>query len=805
MLVFFALLLGALTYLLLPKPDLGLGGSFYKGYSKALYSDNGQLLRLTLAQDQRYRLYTRLADISPDFVDATILYEDQDFYAHSGVDYLALVRAFWQTYVKAERRIGASTITMQVARLRWNIPSNTPSGKVEQIIRALQISRHYSKEEVLEAYLNLAPYGGNIEGIGAASLIYYGKAASDLNLAEAITLALVPQNPNKRNPAANASNQLSSGKGNQKEPNTSLAIAKQNLTERLFESRGDKMGEGDKSMLRMPLSVSTVKDLPFLAPHFTNYVIQQQHQSSGSAIRTTLDLRLQKALQARITRYIDSKRALGFKNASAMLIDTRSMHIKAMIGSADFANADIQGQVNGTQALRSPGSTLKPFVYALAMDAGLIHPQTMLKDLPTRYAAFTPENFDKGFVGPISATDALVRSRNVPAVTLQAELNKANLKSPDLITLYELLEEVEVNQLKSEDYYGLALTLGGGEITMQKLLEMYSAIANAGVYSSAVSTYWVSGQEKAEKALFSPEAAFLTRRMLSKNQQPFSVRNNSEKQAIAWKTGTSWAYRDAWAIGLVGDYALAVWIGNFSGEGNNAFVGRTAAGPLFFDIASYLQSVQTVSSDLASASLNIKKVGLCKSTGDLYEEGCPEKTQGYFIPGVSPIKQSNIYRALYIDKDTGQQRCDRDLSKAEKRYFAFWPSDVLNLYAKAGIYFDRPPSKHDDCASSNGSTAIDMVRQSEANAISIFSPRNDATYLHTANSDVNIALQANSSAQSKRLFWFANTTFIGEREITGINDTTLFWQAPPGDYEIVVSDEEGNTASVNIKVLSRPR
>jgi penicillin-binding protein 1C len=248
-----------------------------------------------------------------------------------------------------------------------------------------------------------------------------------------------------------------------------------------------------------------------------------------------------------------------------------------------------------------------------------------------------------------------------------------------------------------------------------------------------------------------------------------------------------------------------VWIGNFSGEGNNAFVGRTAAGPLFFDIASYLQSTQTLSSDPSSESLNIKKVGLCKSTGDLYEEGCPEKTQGYFIPGVSPIKQSNIYRALYIDKDTGQQRCDRDLSKAEKRYFAFWPSDVLNLYAKAGIYFDRPPSKHDDCASSDNSTAVNMMTQSDANAISIFSPQNDATYLHTANSDVNIALQANSSAQSKRLFWFANTTFIGEREINDTNDTTLFWQAKPGDYEILVSDEEGNTASVNIKVLSRPR
>lgn len=193
-----ALLGGAVTYLLQPKPDL----TFYQTYSTAIFDSNNKLLHLSLAQDDRYRVYTPIEEIAESLQQATILYEDQNYYQHSGVDYWALARAFWQTYILKERRIGASTIAMQVARLRWNILSNTPAGKVEQIFRALQLARHYSKSDLLEAYLNLAPYGGNIEGIGAASLIYFNKPASQLSIAEALTLAVVPQNPTRRNPSS---------------------------------------------------------------------------------------------------------------------------------------------------------------------------------------------------------------------------------------------------------------------------------------------------------------------------------------------------------------------------------------------------------------------------------------------------------------------------------------------------------------------------------------------------------------------------------------------------------------------------
>jgi penicillin-binding protein 1C len=255
-----ALFTGAFVYLLLPKPNL----TSYQSYSVAIFDRNDQLLRISLASDDRYRLYTPIDDIAEHLQRATILYEDQNYYAHSGVDYPALVRAFWQTYVLQERRIGASTIVMQVARLRWNIPSNELSGKIEQIFRALQLARHYSKKELLEAYLNLAPYGGNIEGIGAASLIYFDKPASALSLAEAITLAVVPENPNSRIP--------STSKGI-----AAIAAANEPLFERWLAQY--PLDQSALTLANVPLFVRKPKHLPYSAPHFVQYLLSQQPQN----------------------------------------------------------------------------------------------------------------------------------------------------------------------------------------------------------------------------------------------------------------------------------------------------------------------------------------------------------------------------------------------------------------------------------------------------------------------------------------------------------------------------------------------
>ncbi|MFT5898739.1 MAG: penicillin-binding protein 1C [Glaciecola sp.] len=825
--VVLALLGGAVTYLLQPKPDL----TFYQTYSTAIFDSNNKLLHLSLAQDDRYRVYTPIEEIAESLQQATILYEDQNYYKHSGVDYWALARAFWQTYILKERRIGASTIAMQVARLRWNILSNTPAGKVEQIFRALQLARHYSKSELLEAYLNLAPYGGNIEGIGAASLIYFNKPASQLSIAEALTLAVVPQNPTRRNP--------SSGLGMLRLQSAKLRLIERWTTQYPAEAQL-------LSAITLPLSVRKASGLPHHAPHFVQYILSSNsrrqlyrhddvkrgnHIKSRQGTKTTLDLNLQTRMEKVLQSYISKNKSNGFNNASALLLNSKTMHIEAMIGSADFNSLDIQGQVNGTLAKRSPGSTLKPFVYALALDAGIIHPMTMLKDMPKRYAGFTPENFGKGFVGPISAQDALTSSRNVPAVDLQSQLieRKAkliNARKPindtpvdSLVnqgTFYELLEAAGISQLKDPDFYGLALALGGGEVTMLELVELYAMIANFGEHKQAVSTYWVSAKKDDEKDiisggndtkagvnLLSAEASYLIFDMLSKNPRPNRAawsatnRTRAAQTEVAWKTGTSWAFRDAWAVGISGDYVLAVWIGNFDGQGNNAFVGRSAAGPLLFkllDVVLPSEPSMPFDSDVVER-LNLKSVDICTSTGDLYESECPNVGTTFFIPGVSPIKSTNIYRKVWVDNQTGLRVCDKRRDKVSQKVFAFWPTDFQRLFEQAGVYIERPPSFTNECLS--------QINASVGSKPSIYSPQQDLLYVvqDSRQNHIVIPLQANADADASRLHWFANNAYIGSVDLSINSDkATLLWEAKEGDYDVQVSDDLGRSSFVSVKV-----
>ncbi len=381
----------ALVWLTLPKPPLLDGITF----SRRVFDRNGKLLHVTLSADQKYRIFTPLTEISPDLIRATLLQEDRFFEDHPGINPIATARAAFH-FLLGQRRGGASTITMQLARLRFHIRSRTIRGKCEQMWRALELERHYSKDQVLEAYLNLAPYGRNLEGIGAASEIYFGKGPRDLTQPEAVALSVIPQSPSRR--------ALRTAR-----PNESIAPARDRLLGRLTSD------ELANEFVPEALPRRTLN-----APHFTTEILEE---STAREVRTTLDLDLQQLVERRVSGYVAQNSARGIHNAAALLIDFRSMEVLAQVGSADFANVAIDGQVDGTRSPRSPGSTLKPFVYALALDQGLIHPLTMLKDAPHSFGAFDPENFDREFVGPIKATDALARSRNIPAVTLASELH----------------------------------------------------------------------------------------------------------------------------------------------------------------------------------------------------------------------------------------------------------------------------------------------------------------------------------------------------------------------------------------------
>jgi len=629
-----------LLALISTKPTLYSHTSFSSGVEDR----NGILLRLALADDDRYRLRTTLQDISPTAIDATLLYEDRYFRSHIGFNPVALLRAVWSSYIIRSRRIGGSTITMQLARLRFRLNTRTVGGKISQIARAVQLERHYSKNEILEAYLNLAPYGGNIEGIGAASLIYFDKPASRLSFPEALALAVIPQNPVERNPITPHGYK-------------SMDAARNRLGTIWAEHNAVSAATQVKqamTQLDLPLAVRSPRQLPYRAAHFSRTLLNSRQAIAGMNT-STLDWETQRLVEQRIHHYIDRRKSNGIANASALLLDYRTMEVMASVGSASFSDSEIQGQVDGTRSKRSPGSTLKPFVYGLAIDAGLIHPMSLLKDAPKRFAAYTPENFDRGFLGPVIAQDALIYSRNVPAIDLLSQVGYKRF--------HDFLVDSAVSNLQDASHYGLAMILGGNELTMTELTSLYAMLANEGQSQSIVSSL-NQAKPDSNRQLLSAEASFLVLDMLRKNPRPGAVNLDTSKAKlpIAWKTGTSYAFRDAWTVGVFGPYVLAVWVGNFDGTGNPALVGREAAAPLYFEIADSLpvSARERLLTVAPSPKLNLARVDVCASTGDLPGKHCPQTTESWFVPGVSPIKVSKVHRAIRVDNQTGKRSCSFD-------------------------------------------------------------------------------------------------------------------------------------------------
>jgi penicillin-binding protein 1C len=723
--------------------------------SIAIFDEQGRLLRLTLASDEQYRLWTPLEEVPAEFVDALLMHEDQYFYRHAGFNPAALARAAVSSY-SGGPRIGGSTITMQLARLMYGLNTRSVSGKLQQIARALQLEMCYSKGDLLEAHLNLMPYGGNIQGIGAASLIYFDKAAARLDLAESLALVLIPQSPARRAPLGLEGEELRS--------------ARQRLFARWIEEHPQAADSAQH--VAMPLQFGTLRGLPFDAPHFADYVMKN---ARGNAIRTTLDSRLQALTERVLAHYVRQRSSTGIHNASALLVDYRDMSVRAMVGSADFSSAQIDGQVNGTLAKRSPGSALKPFIYALAIDQGLIHPLTVLKDAPTSFGPYSPENFDGRFVGPITATEALARSRNVPAVSLSAQLTQPSL--------YEFLKVAGVSQLASERHYGLALTLGGGEVTPEETATLYAMLANRG--RLAPLRYLADESHEPGTRLLSEEASFMTLDMLRSAPRPDDAfAQHRSSIPAAWKTGTSWGFRDAWTAGVFGPYVLVVWVGNFDGAGNPAFVGVEAAAPLFFRIVDAVSANRKLVEPAYRQPPRLERVDVCSASGDLPNAECPQTVSTWYVPGVSPIRVSQVHRRVWIDARTGEQACPPyDPTHTRSEVFEFWPTELLQLFAQAGMPRRRPPPAGDCQRDMAGGTPPKIT-----------SPVTAATYTIRAGRIGNetVPLAANADSEVRRLHWFVDESYVG----TSAPGIALAWSPrSSGHYIVRTVDDRGRADS----------
>ena len=690
-------------------------------FSAVARDRNGGLMRLSTASDQRYRLPVRLNTVPQDLIVAVTAQEDHRYRSHFGVDFGALLRASIG-FIQGHPRSGASTLTMQVARLRFHLQTRSISGKLVQIYRALEIERHYSKNQILEAYFNLAPYGRNIEGLSAASLIYFDKSPARLSRQEILALAVLPQSPAKRTPRAGL------------EP-AALIEARSRLNKLLWN---DPLAD-------LPLRYRQLKDLPYLAPHLVQKVLKNQ----DGEMRLTVDAGIQRVALDEIQHFLASRQSSGLNNAACLLVDTRSMDVLASVGSGSFWNNTIQGQNDGTRQLRSPGSSLKPFVYAMALDRGLIGPSTLLYDVPGRFGNYLPENSDGKFDGPIPARLALVRSRNLPAVTLASRLG------PD--ALYRFLDSAQVHGLNQVNNYGLSAVLGTVDISMQDLVRLYAGLVNHGQIKEL--RVKMSNPADSGIRLLSPEAAFITLDMMSTSEAGIRL-PTAPTVNIPYKTGTSTGFRDAWCTGVIGRYVLAVWVGRFDGRSNPSLTGRTAAVPLFIRLASRLAEERKVTVVPLSppAGANLRQVDVCSVSGCLPGPYCTHTKKEWIIPGVSPITRCHIHTAA------GNEA---------------WDSESAHFFETIGL--GRKSSGGD-----GGGEELHILPV----ALDVSWRTNQAASEHV------IPLRARTAAGAKEVYWFANRDFIGS---AGPGET-FYWSPAPGTYTIAATDDRGQSDSVQITV-----
>ncbi len=512
---------------------------------------DGELLRAFATPEGRWRLKTDVGDVDPQFLRMLVAYEDRRFYEHRGIDPRAIGRAALQLVTNGRIVSGASTLSMQVARLIEPRQGRSLSAKLLQVARALQIERRLSKDEILDLYLTHAPYGGNLEGVRAASLAYFGKEPKRLTVAQAALLVALPQLPEKRRPDRNLK---------------AAEAARKRVLERVAVV--DAIGEGEAERAEATLVPAKRMQLPALAAHVGEAALRKA--PDASPYRTTLKKRVQEGLET-VAKAAALK--LGPKLSLAMVMaDAQTGDIVGEVGSADYFDASRSGWIDMTRVPRSPGSTLKPFIYGLAFEEGLVSQETIIEDRPADFFGYRPRNFDMSYQGDVTVRDALQLSLNVPAVKLLDAVNPAKL----LIRF----RRAEVRPLlPANETPGLAIGLGGVGLTLKDLVQLYTALANRG--QAVRIGDGISGKpgEIEGEALLEPVAVWNVADILSGVIPPAGA----PQRGIAYKTGTSYGYRDAWSVGYDGRYVLGVWVGRPDNGASPGLTGYGTAAPILFE------------------------------------------------------------------------------------------------------------------------------------------------------------------------------------------------------------------------------
>ncbi len=741
--------------------------------SSQLSDRNGVPLRAYLGTDERWRVPVRLAEVSPWVVKATLAAEDKRFFQHGGVDLLAMARAFASNL--AGRRIvsGASTLTMQVAGL-GGPRERTIRRKLWQVFRALQVEHTTGKERILELYLTNAPYGGNVCGIESGARRYFGKGAAELTLGEAALLAGIPQSPTRLRP----------------DRNLTATLERRREVLRRMAAAG-MITTGEAKRVQAQSAKIGLFDAPALAPHFCD--LAHSMYPRVSRLRTTLDLPIQRIAERALAVQLGRLTPQGVSNCAAVVIENRTGAVLAMVGSADYRSLAIQGQVNGATSPRSPGSALKPLIYALAFDRGILAPQSLLADAPAQYAGYEPENYDRTYQGLVRADKALAWSLNVPAIHV--------LEQVGLSRALSLMRRSGLATLdRPPGEYGLSLAIGTCGVTLLDIANAYAMLARGGEYlpwrvtpdTAKDEPTTASRLRQAPAHLLSAGAAYLALRVLADPvlRPPEEVAPElAGVGGIAWKTGTSSGYRDAWTLACSRYYTVGVWMGNFDGRPSAALVGARASAPAALGILAQLKPAPADNWPVAPRG-GVVLVPVCAETGLAPGTDCLTTRTAEQVPDAGALPPCLVHRRLMVDDATSEILCTRCLGERphHEHVFTRWPPKVAAWLAQQGLPQDAPPRHFRGCDTMGGAAAPRITSPADGDTF-LFDPSRDQE-------SQKVALQAAVSPAARRVFWFVN----GKLERDAAPGETVWLLPRAGTQVIRCADDAGRADVVRINI-----
>ena len=724
---------------------------------------HGAWLRAFIASNESWHIPEPSLDvISPKLRTAVLTYEDRWFYRHFGINPLSIIQAMIDN-IKAGKIVrGGSTITMQVARM-MEPKARTVPNKLVEMFRAIQLEFAYSKDEILTLYFNMAPYGGNIVGSAAASRIYFNKSQNHLSLGEAALLAAIPNSPTYLRPNIYPDNAQEARK----------KVLRQMRKFRKIDTWELQEADSDSIPIkRYPM--------PFKAPHLTR-LLAKIESPREHLIYSTIDTEIQELAERILQEHLAPLRREAISTGAVVVMDTQSREVLAMVGSHDFFDYASEGQVNGAIAPRSPGSALKPFIYGLALERGLITPESLLHDVPVDYAGYSPVNYDGEYRGYVAARDALAHSLNVPAVNLYAQLGNDGI--------YALLKRAGISTLSEpKTHYGLSLILGSCEVTLLELTALYAGLANLGEFAP----YQLTRRNgdtlppPSTKRLLSRSASFILTEMLTEVRRPdlpaaYEASMNLPK--VAWKTGTSYGHRDAWSVGYTPKYTIGVWVGNFDGHGAPSLVGSKVAAPILFALFNALTN--SAANRWFTRPYQVSTREVCALSGMPVSGDCQTTKLDDYISNRSAKAPCSVHKRITIDNETGATLCSH--CRIGRSYHQVvieeWRPEVATWLTRNGFAIQPIPPHNPNC--------VGVVA---GRGPVIRSPSGDSEYHIRAGVGLEyqkLLLAAAVSNRTKHIFWFVN----GQLIFKGAPTEPVFYTPVAGTHMLTCVDDEGRSSS----------